>query len=147
MARDVKTLAKVCAVLGQKPYLCPQPPALLSVPLDCWALTGFSFFQVSVQSRTQTKSDNDLCLWESPGKTTNLQVKGRGYIWKLPFEKMLSAALSLCAPPCHHSQSQTCHNMGNCQLGRPHPAVLCPLYSTPVPLPLNAPIREGRSLL
>jgi hypothetical protein len=30
--------------LRTEAIICPQPPALLSAPLDCWPLTGFSFF-------------------------------------------------------------------------------------------------------
>lgn len=107
---------------SQTSALDPKPCCLFSLMAGL-SLT-FLFFRFLYSSGLSSQADNDLCPQEFPGKTTNLQVKGRGYIWKLPFEKMLSAALSLCAPLCHHSRCQTCQNMGSCQLGRPLPAVL-----------------------
>lgn len=89
----------------------PQPCCL-------FPLIDSPSFRSLYRAGLSSQADNDLCPWESPGKTANHQVKGRGYIWKLPFEKTLSAVLSLNALLCHHSQSQTCHNTGSCQLGR-----------------------------
>lgn len=73
---------------ARAPLFNPQPCCL-------FPLINSPSFRSLNRAGLSSQADNDLCPWESPGKTANHQVKGRGYIWKLPFEETLSAVLSL----------------------------------------------------